>query len=118
MCIRDRFLTTKVELMDTLAMTLGGRAAEEVVFGEITTGAANDLEKATATAQADDHALRHERGTRPAHPRPRPVHALPGARVPAAGRLLGRSGSPDRRRDPPHHRGGPPVRPGPAQRQA
>ena len=39
------------ELMDTLAMTLGGRAAEEVVFGEITTGAANDLEKATATAK-------------------------------------------------------------------
>ena len=32
-------------------MTLGGRAAEEVVFGEITTGAANDLEKATATAK-------------------------------------------------------------------
>ena len=37
--------------MDTLSMTLGGRAAEEVVFGEITTGAANDLEKATATAK-------------------------------------------------------------------
>jgi cell division protease FtsH len=37
--------------MDTLSMTLGGRAAEEVVFGEITTGAANDLEKATAIAK-------------------------------------------------------------------
>jgi cell division protease FtsH len=49
--IEDKFLTTKGELMDTLAMTLGGRAAEEVVFGEITTGAANDLEKATATAK-------------------------------------------------------------------
>ena len=47
----DKFLTTKRELTDTLAMTLGGRAAEEVVFGEITTGAANDLEKATATAK-------------------------------------------------------------------
>ena len=47
----DKFLTTKAELMDTMAMTLGGRAAEEVVFGEITTGAANDLEKATATAK-------------------------------------------------------------------
>ena len=47
----DKFLTTKQELMDTLSMTLGGRAAEEVVFGEITTGAANDLEKATATAK-------------------------------------------------------------------
>ena len=47
----DKFLTTKAELMDRLAMTLGGRAAEEVVFNEITTGAANDLEKATATAK-------------------------------------------------------------------
>jgi cell division protease FtsH len=47
----DKFLTTKNELMDNLAMTLGGRAAEEVVFGEITTGAANDIEKATTTAK-------------------------------------------------------------------
>ena len=47
----DRFLTTKAELTDNLAMTLGGRAAEEIVFGEITTGASNDLEKVTATAK-------------------------------------------------------------------
>jgi cell division protease FtsH len=47
----DRFLTTRAELSDTLAMTLGGRAAEEIVFGEITTGASNDLEKVTATAK-------------------------------------------------------------------
>ena len=36
---------------DTMAMTLGGRAAEEIVFGEITTGASNDLEKVTETAK-------------------------------------------------------------------
>ncbi|HWX75285.1 MAG TPA: ATP-dependent zinc metalloprotease FtsH, partial [Solirubrobacteraceae bacterium] len=47
----DRFLTTRAELRDTMAMTLGGRAAEELVFGEITTGASNDLEKVTATAK-------------------------------------------------------------------
>jgi len=47
----DRFLTTRAELTDTLAMTLGGRAAEETVFSEITTGASNDLEKVTATAK-------------------------------------------------------------------
>jgi cell division protease FtsH len=47
----DKFLTTKAELTDNLAMTLGGRAAEEIVFGEITTGASNDLEKVTATAK-------------------------------------------------------------------
>src|SRR3712207_4842572 len=34
-----------------MAMTLGGRAAEEIVFGEITTGASNDIEKVTATAK-------------------------------------------------------------------
>src|SRR5690242_13659830 len=34
-----------------MAMTLGGRAAEEIIFGEITTGASNDLEKITATAK-------------------------------------------------------------------
>ena len=47
----DKFLTTRAELLDTMAMTLGGRAAEEIVFGEITTGASNDLEKVTQTAK-------------------------------------------------------------------
>jgi cell division protease FtsH len=47
----DKFLTTRAELSDTMAMTLGGRAAEEICFGEVTTGASNDLEKVTATAK-------------------------------------------------------------------
>ncbi|MFM8527704.1 MAG: ATP-dependent zinc metalloprotease FtsH, partial [bacterium] len=47
----DKFLTTRAELSDTMAMTLGGRAAEEIIFGEITTGASNDLEKVTETAK-------------------------------------------------------------------
>ncbi|HEX3511959.1 MAG TPA: ATP-dependent zinc metalloprotease FtsH, partial [Solirubrobacteraceae bacterium] len=47
----DRFLTTRAELEDAMAMTLGGRAAEELVFGEITTGASNDIEKVTQTAK-------------------------------------------------------------------
>jgi cell division protease FtsH len=47
----DRYLTTKKSLMANLAMTLGGRAAEEIVFSEVTTGAANDLEKVTHTAK-------------------------------------------------------------------
>ncbi len=47
----DRFLTTRAELTDSMAMTLGGRAAEEIVFSEITTGASNDLEKVTSTAK-------------------------------------------------------------------
>jgi cell division protease FtsH len=47
----DRYLTTKKALMGNLAMTLGGRAAEEIVFNEVTTGAANDIEKVTATSK-------------------------------------------------------------------
>ncbi len=48
----DRFLTTKAELEDTMAMALGGRTAEEIVFGEITTGASSDLERVTAIAKS------------------------------------------------------------------
>jgi cell division protease FtsH len=47
----DRYLTTKAALMEQIAATLGGRAAEELVFHEVTTGAANDLEKVTHTAK-------------------------------------------------------------------
>ena len=47
----DRYLTTRRALLEQIAMTLGGRAAEELVFNEVTTGAANDLEKVTQTAK-------------------------------------------------------------------
>ncbi|MCB0864013.1 MAG: cell division protein FtsH, partial [Solirubrobacterales bacterium] len=47
----DKFLTSRAELTETMAMTLGGRAAEELVFNEVTTGASNDLEKVTGTAK-------------------------------------------------------------------
>jgi cell division protease FtsH len=47
----DRYLTTRTALMHQMAMTLGGRAAEEIVFHEVTTGAANDLEKITQMAK-------------------------------------------------------------------
>ncbi|MEW6581869.1 MAG: AAA family ATPase, partial [Actinomycetota bacterium] len=47
----DKFNATRAELEDRMAMTLGGRAAEEIVFDEVTTGAANDLEKVTQTAK-------------------------------------------------------------------
>jgi cell division protease FtsH len=48
----DKHLTSRSELAEQMAVTLGGRAAEELVFGEITTGASNDLEKVTATAKS------------------------------------------------------------------
>jgi cell division protease FtsH len=47
----DRYLTTKASLMSMMAMTLGGRAAEELVFHEVTTGAANDIEKITSISK-------------------------------------------------------------------
>jgi cell division protease FtsH len=47
----DRYMQTKQALQEEIAMTLGGRAAEELVFNEVTTGAANDIEKITATAK-------------------------------------------------------------------
>jgi cell division protease FtsH len=43
----DRYLLTKQELMDRVAVLLGGRVAEEIVFGEVSTGAGNDLERVT-----------------------------------------------------------------------
>jgi cell division protease FtsH len=50
--VEDRMLHSRSQLSDTLAMTLGGRTAEEVVFGEITTGAADDIERATRIARS------------------------------------------------------------------
>jgi cell division protease FtsH len=46
----DRYLMTKTELLERLAVLLGGRVAEEIVFGEISTGAHNDLQRATDIA--------------------------------------------------------------------
>jgi cell division protease FtsH len=47
----DRFLMTRSELDDRLAVLLGGRVAEELVYGEVSTGAHNDLERATEMAR-------------------------------------------------------------------
>ena len=47
----DRFLLTRAELDDRLAVLLGGRVAEELVYGEVSTGAHNDLERATELAR-------------------------------------------------------------------
>ena len=52
----DRYLKTREELIDLMTMLLGGRAAEELVFGSITTGAADDLRRVAEIA----HAMVHE----------------------------------------------------------
>jgi cell division protease FtsH len=48
----DRYLMTRSELLDRLAVLLGGRVAEELTFGEISTGAQNDLQRATDIARS------------------------------------------------------------------
>jgi len=48
----DKYSTTRNQLLDQLAYSLGGRAAEELIFHDPTTGASNDIEKATALAKA------------------------------------------------------------------
>src|SRR5881409_1598877 len=49
--LEDRYLLTRSELEDRIAVLLGGRAAEEIVYGEISTGAHNDLDRATVMAR-------------------------------------------------------------------
>ncbi|MDL2258340.1 ATP-dependent zinc metalloprotease FtsH [Eubacteriales bacterium OttesenSCG-928-K08] len=47
----DRYLLTRGELLGQITMLLGGRAAEQIVFGDVSTGAANDIERATSLAR-------------------------------------------------------------------
>jgi cell division protease FtsH len=48
---QDKFLMSREQMRDELAMLMGGRVAEEIVAGDITTGAANDIERATKVAR-------------------------------------------------------------------
>ena len=50
--LEDRYLMTRQDLLSQLAVLLGGRSAEEIAFGEISTGAQNDLQRATDIARA------------------------------------------------------------------
>ena len=60
----DHFLMSKEELLNKIATYTGGRAAEELVFHSVTTGASNDIEQATKLARAMISQLRHERRVR------------------------------------------------------
>ena len=59
--MEERYLHTKEELVDMMKVFLAGRAAEQVVFGRVTNGAANDLEKATEPRPRDGVRVRHGR---------------------------------------------------------
>jgi len=60
----DRYLMTKTELLDRLAVLLGGRVAEEIVFGEISTGAHNDLQRCSdiATSMVKEYGMSEKLG--------------------------------------------------------
>lgn len=49
---KDQYLYTQIQLFERMCMTLGGRAAEQLVFGKISTGAQDDLDKVTQMAYA------------------------------------------------------------------
>jgi cell division protease FtsH len=60
----DRYLMTKTELVDRLTVLLGGRVAEEIILGEISTGAHNDLQRATdiATSMVKEYGMSEKMG--------------------------------------------------------
>jgi cell division protease FtsH len=75
----DRYLMTRSELLDRLAVLLGGRVAEELVFGEISTGAQNDLQRATdmARSMVTEYGMSDRLGL-VTYERPQPARFLPG----------------------------------------
>ena len=86
----DKFLVTRQEFIDELAMLLGGRVAEEMVIGDITTGAQNDLERATKIARqmVTEYGMSDALG--PADPRAEAARGVPRPRLRVAARLLRR----------------------------
>ncbi|MGE5188450.1 MAG: ATP-dependent zinc metalloprotease FtsH [Gemmatimonadota bacterium] len=81
--VEDRYLLTRSELLDRLAVLLGGRVAEELVFGEISTGAQNDLQRATEIARSmvADYGMSERLGL-VTYERPRQPLFLPGGGSP------------------------------------
>ena len=94
----DKFLVTRSELVDELAMLLGGRTAEELIFTEPTTGAQNDIDRATTIAPPDGHRVRDERHPRSDALRSPAGRGVPRSRLHQHPRLLRRGRGVDRRR--------------------
>jgi cell division protease FtsH len=80
----DRYLMTRSELLDRLSVLLGGRVAEELHFGEISTGAQNDLQRATdmARSMVTEYGMSDRLGL-VSYERPRQPAFLPGNFVPS-----------------------------------
>ena len=96
----DRYLMTRAELLDRLDVLLGGRVAEELIFGDISTGAQDDLQRATDMARHMVDSLRDEQALGLATFEAAAPGALPQRAVDGAARVQRRDRPPDRRRDP------------------
>ncbi len=81
----DRFLLSKSELEDRIAVLLGGRASEELVFEEVSTGAQNDLQRATdmARSMVTEYGMTERFGPRALRSEPRPLFLGGGFQTPA-----------------------------------
>ena len=102
----DKYSQTRSEMLDKLAYMLGGRAAEEMVFHDPTTGAGNDIEKATGAGPRDGHPVRHDRAAGCDQARRGQLRAVHGPRLRPPAQLL-RGRRRDRRRgdqEAPRHR--------------
>ena len=93
---QDKFLMTREQLRDELAMLMGGRVAEEIVAGDVTTGARNDIERATKIARQMVTEYGMSRRDRPAHAGPEAGRGLPRPRLGIHARLLRRGRVRDR----------------------
>ncbi len=95
----DRYLLSKSELEDRISVLLGGRLAEELVFGEVSTGAQNDLQRATdiATSMVTEYGMTDRFGPRALRSEPRPFFL--GGNLQAPGGLESISGDTQREVD-------------------
>ena len=97
---------TRSMFRDQLCTALGGHAAEELVFGEASTGPSNDIEQVTRHRPRHGHALGHERATGATDVRPQRRARLPRPRDLGDAQLQREDRRGDRRRGSPPHRGG------------
>ena len=88
----DRHLYTKTQFESMLAATMGGLVAEELTFGEKSTGPQDDLDRAHQAGPADGHPVGYERTSGPPHLRPQGRDGVPGARDIRDAQLLGEGG--------------------------
>ena len=116
MPIDDKYSTTRNEMLDQLAYAMGGRVAEELVFHDPTTGASNDIEKATGMARKmvtqfgmSERVGAIKLGSDAGRGLPRPRHGPP-ARLLRGGRRRRRRGGPQAHRDRPRRGLGDPRR--------